>query len=132
MEQLLKFEEYQNLGGTASADDFDKLERDAEDLINPLTNNFYVLHSIDTDEDTYRVNCFKKALELQINYTNSIGASTPYEMAEKDIKSISVDGTTVSTGSSPVGDSVTTGGVYRTAIDQLYMAGLLFRGIPSC
>ena len=73
---LLTFAEYQDLGGTATEDNYKKLEQDAEDLINPITNDFYVLNSIDTDEDEYRVRCFKNALELQINFTFEIGAST--------------------------------------------------------
>ena len=66
---LLTFAEYQDLGGTATEDNYKKLEQDAEDLINPITNDYYVLNSIDTDEDEYRVRCFKKALELQINFS---------------------------------------------------------------
>lgn len=125
---LLDFAEYQDLGGTATEEDYKKLEQDAEDLINPITNDFYVLNSIDTDEDKYRVRCFKKALELQINFSNDIGASTPYGMSDQDIKSVSVDGTTVTKGTTPT--NFVTNGVYNLARDYLYRGGFLFRGIP--
>jgi len=125
---LLSFAEYQKLGGTAPMDKYPKLENDAEDLINPITNDYYVLHSIDDDEDKYRVRCFKKALELQINFSNDIGASTPYGMSDQDIKSVSVDGTTVTKGTTPT--NFVTNGVYNLARDYLYRGGFLFRGIP--
>lgn len=125
---LLTFAEYHDLGGTAPEDNYKKLEQDAEDLINPLTNDFYVLNSIDDDKDTYRVRCFKKALELQIEFTYSIGASTPYEMSDKDVKSVSVDGTSVTKGTTPI--NFVTGGVYNVALEYLYRTGLLFRGVP--
>lgn len=125
---LLTFAEYQDLGGTATEESYKKLESDAEDLINPITNDYYVLHSIDNDEDKYRVQCFKKALELQINFSNDIGASTPYGMSDQDIKSVSVDGTTVTKGTTPT--NFVTNGVYNLARDYLYRGGFLFRGIP--
>lgn len=125
---LLDFAEYQDLGGTATEEDYKKLEQDAEDLINPITNDYYVLNSIDTDEDKYRVRCFKKALELQINFSNDIGASTPYGMSDQDIKSVSVDGTTVTKGTTPT--NFVTNGVYNLARDYLYRGGFFFRGVP--
>ena len=120
---LLTFAEYQDLGGTAAEDNYKKLENDVEDLINPITNDYYVLNSIDTDEDKYRVRCFKKALELQINFSNDIGASTPYEMSDQDIKSVSVDGTSVTQGTTPI--NFVTGGIYNVALEYLYRGGFL-------
>lgn len=125
---LLTFAEYQDLGGTATEESYKKLESDAEDLINPITNDFYVLNSIDTDEDEYRVRCFKKALELQINFSFEIGASTPYEMSNQDVKSVSVDGTSVTKGTTPI--NFVTGGIYNVALEYLYRGGFLYRGIP--
>ena len=125
---LLSFADYQKLGGTAPTDKYPKLEQDAEDLINPITQDYYVLHSIDDDEDSYRVRCFKKALELQINFSFEIGASTPYEMSDQDIKSVSVDGTSVTKGTTPI--NFVTGGIYNVALEYLYRGGFLYRGIP--
>lgn len=125
---LIDYETYQGLGGTAPKDKFVKLEQDAEDLINPRTNFYYLSNSIDTDQDKDRVYFFRKALTLQINYSNDIGASTPYEMSDKDVKSVSVDGTAVTKGTTPI--DFTDGGIYSLAIDYLLRTGLLFRGVP--
>lgn len=127
-EPLIDYDTYQGLGGTAQKDKFAKLEQDAEDLINPRTNFYYVSNSIDTDQDKERVYFFRKALTLQINYSNDIGASTPYEMSDKDVTSVSVDGTTVTKGTTPI--SFNNAGVYSLALDYLLRTGLLFRGMP--
>lgn len=127
---LLNKNEFQKLTGIVPDADFDKLEKAAESMINPLTGMYYELHSIDEDTDINRVNWFKKALALQIQYMSDIGASSTYEMAQKDVKSVSIDGTSVSTGTSPT-DSATNG-VYNLALEYLFYTGLLYRGISSC
>lgn len=127
---LLNKNEFQKLTGIVPDADFDKLEKAAESMINPLTGMYYELHSIDEDTDINRVNWFKKALALQIQYMSDIGASSTYEMAQKDIKSVSIDGTSVSTDTSPT-DSATNG-VYNLALEYLFYTGLLYRGISSC
>lgn len=127
---LLNKDEFHKLTGIVPDADFDKLEKAAEIMINPLTGMYYELHSIDEDADINRVNWFKKALALQIQYMSDIGASSTYEMAQKDVKSVSIDGTSVSTGTSPT-DSATNG-VYNLALEYLFYTGLLYRGISSC
>ncbi|WP_195589336.1 head-tail connector protein [Lactobacillus paragasseri] len=127
---LLNKDEFQKLTGIVPDADFDKLEKAAEIMINPLTGMYYELHSIDEDTDINRVNWFKKALALQIQYMSDIGASSTYEMAQKDVKSVSIDGTSVSTGTSPT-DSATNG-VYNLALEYLFYTGLLYGGISSC
>lgn len=127
---LLNKDEFQKLTGIVPDADFDKLEKAAESMINPLTGMYYELHSIGEDTDINRVNWFKRALALQIQYMSDIGASSTYEMAQKDIKSVSIDGTSVSTGTSPT-DSATNG-VYNLALEYLFYTGLLYRGISSC
>lgn len=127
---LLNKDEFQKLTGIVPDADFDKLEKAAESMINPLTGMYYELHSIDEDTDINRVNWFKKALALQIQYMSDIGASSTYEMAQKDVKSISIDGTSISTGTSPT-DSATNG-VYNLALEYLFYTGLLYRGVSSC
>lgn len=127
---LLSYEKYQALGGTAPEEKYPKLEQDAEDLFNARTSFFYVTVDIDQDPDQERANFFRKALTLQINYTNDIGASTMYEMSEKDIKTISIDGTSISKGTNPL--SYVHNGVYALAYDYLYRTGLLYRGVQHC
>lgn len=128
--QLLSQKEFQELTNRSTNADFDTLEKAAENMINPLTRMYYERNSIDEDTDTNRVNWFKKALALQIEYMDDIGATSTYEMAQKDIKSVSIDGTSVSTGTSPT-DSATNG-VYNLALEYLFYTGLLYRGVSSC
>lgn len=124
---LLTFEKYHYLGGTVSKSDFDKLESDAEDVINPLINFFYQHKDIDNDLDEERVWLVRKAITLQIDFTSRLGSSTPDEMAKNDVKSVSIDGTSVSTDLSPL--NFTQHGVYTVALNYLYRSGLLFRGV---
>lgn len=128
--QLLSQKEFQELTSKSTNADFDTLEKAAENMINPLTRMYYERNSIDEDSDTNRVNWFKKALALQIEYMDDIGATSTYEMAQKDVKSVSIDGTSVSTGTSPT-DSATNG-VYNLALEYLFYTGLLYRGVSSC
>lgn len=128
--QLLSQKEFQELTNRSTNADFDTLEKAAENMINPLTEMYYERNSIDEDTDTNRVNWFKKALALQIEYMDDIGATSTYEMAQKDVKSISIDGTSISTGTSPT-DSATNG-VYNLALEYLFYTGLLYRGVSSC
>lgn len=128
--QLLSQKEFQELTKRSTNADFDTLEKAAENMINPLTGMYYERNSIDEDTDTNRVKWFKKALALQIEYMDDIGATSTYEMAQKDIKSVSIDGTSVSTGTSPT-DSATNG-VYNLALEYLFYTGLLYRGVSSC
>lgn len=124
---LLTFEKYHDLGGTVLKPDFKKLEHDAEDVINPLINFFYLHKDIDTDRDEERVWLVQKAIALQIDFTSRLGSSTPDEMAKNDVKSVSIDGTSVSTSLSPL--NFTQHGVYTVALNYLYRSGLLFRGV---
>lgn len=128
--QLLSQNEFQELTNRSTNADFDTLEKAAENMINPLTRMYYERNSIDEDTDTNRIKWFKKALALQIEYMDDIGATSTYEMAQKDVKSISIDGTSVSTGTSPT-DSATNG-VYNLALEYLFYTGLLYRGVSSC
>lgn len=125
--KLLTYDDYQKLGGICQESDFDKLEKDAEDLINPITSFFYVHMDINSDMDQERVWLFKKALTLQIDFSKRMNGSTPDQMVQSDVKSVSVDGTSVSTGLSPM--DYTTHGIYNIALDYLYQAGLLYRGV---
>lgn len=125
---ILSYEDYQQLGGKLAETTFKQLESDAEDLINPLINFYYEENAIEDDPDKLRAKLVKKAVFLQVKYTSDLGASTPYAMTEKDIKSVSVDGTSVSTGSSAT--DYAENGIYSLSIDYLYQSGLMFRGIP--
>lgn len=128
---MLTFAEYQALGGQVTDEAvYSKLERNALKLFNVATNMYYIKNNIDEDDNRLRVKMFKMALVAQIDYTDDVGASTEYELAQKSIKSVSIDGTTVSTDST-VKDS-TKGGIYNVALDYLYETGLLYGGVDVC
>lgn len=128
---MLSFSEYQELGGKLNDETvYAKLERDAVQLLNSATQMFYVVNDIDTDKDEWRVKMFKLALVAQIDYSNDVGASTEYEMSQKAVKSVSIDGTTVTTDGTFKDSS--TGGIYNVALDYLYQTGLLFGGVDVC
>lgn len=128
---MLTFAEYQALGGQVTDEAvYSKLERNALKLFNVATNMYYIKNNIDEDDNWLRVKMFKMALVAQIDYTDDVGASTEYELAQKSIKSVSIDGTTVSTDST-VKDS-TKGGIYNVALDYLYETGLLYGGVDVC
>lgn len=125
---MLSFSEYQELGGRLTDEVvYTKLEHDAVQLLNSATQMFYVRNDIDADQDEWRVKMFKLALVAQIDYTNDVGASTEYEMSQKAVKSVSIDGTTVTTDGTFKDSS--TGGIYNIALDYLYQTGLLFGGV---
>lgn len=128
---MLSFSEYQELGGKLTDEAvYAKLERDAVQLLNSATQMFYVVNDIDTDRDEWRVKMFKLALVAQIDYSNDVGASTEYEMSQKAVKSVSIDGTTVTTEGTFKDSS--TKGIYNVALDYLYQTGLLFGGVDVC
>lgn len=127
---LLTFDEFKEIGGRAAEDSFNKLELQVEDLFQTMTGAYYVYHDIKQDPDATRVKFYKKAMVLQIDYMNDIGATTPYDIATKSIRSVSIDGTTVSSGKSAA-DSASHG-LYNLARWYLYQTGLLFRGVPIC
>ncbi len=127
---MLGFLEYQELGGQATEEVYTKLEQDALRLLNTATQMFYVKNNIDEDQDEWRVKMFKMALVAQIDYTNDIGASTEYDMSQKAVKSVSIDGTTVTTEGTFKDSS--TRGIYNIALDYLYQAGLIFGGVDVC
>lgn len=128
---MLSFSEYQKLGGKLTDEAvYTKLERDAVQLLNSATQMFYVRNDIDADQDEWRVKMFKLALVAQIDYSNDVGASTEYEMSQKAVKSVSIDGTTVTTDGTFKDSS--TGGIYNVALDYLYQTGLLFGGVDVC
>ena len=128
---MLSFSEYQKLGGKLTDEAvYTKLERDAVQLLNSATQMFYVRNDISADQDEWRVKMFKLALVAQIDYTNDVGASTEYGMSQKAVKSVSIDGTTVTTDGTFKDSS--TKGIYNVALDYLYQTGLLFGGVDVC
>ena len=127
----LTFDLYANeLGGIATKDKFEILEANTESLFDVRTRTYYQKHNIDEDTDGWRVLMFRKAMTAQINYLFANDVTNADELAGKDIKSVSIDGTTV-TSSSSLSDT-NTNGISNLALEYLVQTGLLFRGVGIC
>lgn len=126
---LLSFDEYKELGGVKVTDEnkYKLLESNTEDLFNARTGGFYIDNDINQDTDARRVKYFKKAMQLQIDFANDVGASTIYELADLSVHSVSIDGTTVSTDKKASDE--TRKGIYTLAWQYLLQTGLLYRGV---
>lgn len=127
---LLTFEEYQNIGGVKVTDPskYALIESDTADLFNVVTHMFYVKHDINQDPDQERSQAFKKAMKLQIDFAFDVGASTSYEIADKSVKSTSIDGTNITLDSTAADQSHD--GIYNLAWAYLLETGLLYAGVP--
>lgn len=130
----LEFKEYQNMGHTKITDEatFKKVEQASEDLFNAVTRDYYVIDDIEKDSDQLRVLLFKKALAVQCEFLNDIGALTPYEIAQQQVSNVSVGRTHIENGGSGINGS-TSGktGIYNLAMANLARTGLLYRGIKT-
>lgn len=128
----LTFEEYQGLGFSKVADEdtFKKIEADVEILFDIPTNSFYRWHDLEKDIPE-RSQMFKRAIALQIDFSNDVSASTPYELAQQSVTHVSIGRTTVDAGSLK---SVTRGntGLYGVAYSLLAQTGLTYWGRCSC
>ncbi|XRJ96328.1 hypothetical protein ACPBEI_07975 [Latilactobacillus sakei] len=127
----LSFKEYESMGRNKIKDEatFKPLESDAEDLFDIVTNGFYVENPIDDDSNYPRVELFKKALALQCEFTNSIGASTPYDIAQAQVNSVSVGRTRLEMSASVNGSLSGKTGIYNVAMRLLAQTGLLSRRV---
>lgn len=118
------------LGGIASEDKFKALEANTESMFDARTRMYYQKHSINEDTNSWRVLMFRKAMTAQINYLFANDVDNADELVNKDIKSVSIDGTTV-TNNSSVNDT-NSNGISNLALEYLVQTGLLFRGVGLC
>lgn len=118
------------MGGIASEDKFKALEANTESMFDARTRMYYQKHSIDEDTNSWRVLMFRKAMTAQINYLFANDVDNADELVNKDIKSVSIDGTTV-TNNSSVNDT-NSNGISNLALEYLVQTGLLFRGVGLC
>lgn len=118
------------LGGIASEDKFKALEANTESMFDARTRMYYQKHSIDEDTNSWRVLMFRKAMTAQINYLFANDITSTDELINKDIKSVSIDGTTI-TNNSSIKDT-NSNGISNLALEYLAQTGLLFRGVSSC
>lgn len=122
----LTFKEYADFGYREfEGDDFERLVVRASDVLDVQTRHFYKFNDLETDVE-FRKTQFKKAIAVQVEYMFMLGAVSTTEVDNP--VSWSLDGISVSNGSS--GDY---GGNHKSivsidALELLSMTGLLYRG----
>lgn len=122
----LTFPEYQKFGyREVTEDDFKRLVVRASDVIDIRTRNFYRFHDLESDVE-FRKNQFKKAIALQIERMAILGAVSTAEIDSPT--NWSLDGVSVTNGSSGASGDNTTSIVSDDALELLSMTGLLYRG----
>lgn len=106
----LTFKEYQQNGFTMITDEkiFDQHERAAETQVDITTQFFYnadyAAHSLvddlaGTQWQVFRAKQFKRAVALQCDYFDEVGADTPVGIANQDLSSVEIGRTHVQANS---------------------------------
>ncbi|MFT8878863.1 MAG: hypothetical protein ABF913_04785 [Oenococcus sp.] len=125
----LTFAEYQtitNKYGKVTAEAFDQLEYYAELALDRRTFNFYQLNDLASDQATFRVAAFKKAMTLQIEYLNSQSVKTQSDVDQNNsLTSQNIGGISLSLSPNNQVSSV----IPSEVIGVLESTGLLFRGV---
>ncbi|EOI54802.1 MULTISPECIES: hypothetical protein [Enterococcus] len=126
----LTHDEYTSLGFSkiAEAKVFDKLEQYAERQLNRVTGDFYMKNSLSDDTFKYRVDKFKIAMAVQIEYLNSVGVTSLSEILSASPASVSVGRMRIESGNT---NAATVGRtmVATEAYNELIYTGLLYKGV---
>lgn len=131
----LTFEDYQKLNASDTAitsDLFAKYIGKASLVIDEITRDYYQLHDLTTDENTYQANKFREAIGLEINHLNELGTSSSYE-AGQEPSSVSMGRTSINYGNQTQGiNGAPLSALYSDeAISVLAGSGLLYKGVQS-
>lgn len=129
----LTYSEYKSFGFSAIADEssFDPIEARAESEFDGVTRSFYVENDISADTDANRVAIFKKALAVQCEFIAKSGITSPLDLVDKSIKSISIGRTTVQKATNYTSIVDKSSGICYTALNLLAQTGLFFRGTDA-
>lgn len=131
----LTFEDYQKLNASDTAitsDLFAKYIGKASLVIDEITRDYYQLHDLTTDENTYRAGKFREAVGLEINHLNELGTSSSYE-AGQEPSSVSMGRTSINYGNQTQGiNGAPLRALYSDeAVSVLAGSGLLYKGVQS-
>lgn len=131
----LTFEDYQKLNASDTAitsDLFAKYIGKASLVIDEITRDYYQLHDLATDDNTYRAGKFREAVGLEINHLNELGTSSSYE-AGQEPSSISMGRTSINYGNQTQGiNGAPLRALYSDeAVSVLAGSGLLYKGVQS-
>lgn len=137
----LTFKEYQQNGFTMITDEtiFDQHERAAETQIDITTQFFYnadrAMHSLSDDmiaDDQwliFRAKQFKRAVALQCDYFDEVGADTPTGIANQDLSSVEIGRTHVQVNSSLNSTNFGKTGLATSVVAILSQIGLMSRAV---
>jgi len=136
----LTFKEYQQNGFTMITDEtiFDQHERAAEMQIDITTQFFYnadyAAHSLvddlaGTQWQAFRAKQFKRAVALQCDYFDEVGADTPIGIANQDLSSIEIGRTHVQANSNVNATNFGKTGLANGVVAILAQTGLISRAV---
>lgn len=136
----LTFKEYQQNGFTMITDEtiFDQHERAAETQIDITTQFFYnadyAAHSLvddlaGTQWQVFRAKQFKRAVALQCDYFDEVGADTPVGIANQDLSSIEIGRTHVQANSNVNATNFGKTGLANGVVAILAQIGLMSRAV---
>ncbi|SJX69617.1 42 [Enterococcus faecium] len=125
----LTHEEYLKSGfNKVSVSEFDDLEKCAARQLNRVTGDFYMRHSLADDTFKYRVDKFKIAMAVQIEYLKSVGVTSLSDLLNASPSSVSVGRMRIESGSTNVA-TVGRTMVATEAYNELIYTGLLYKGV---
>ncbi|WOI03346.1 hypothetical protein [Lactiplantibacillus plantarum] len=136
----LTFKEYQQNGFTMITDEeiFDQHERAAETQIDITTQFFYnadyaanslVDDLAGTQWQVFRAKQFKRAVALQCDYFDEVGADTPVGIANQDLSSIEIGRTHVQANSNVNATNFGNTGLANGVVAILAQIGLMSRAV---
>lgn len=136
----LTFKEYQQNGFTRITDEkiFDQHERAAETQVDITTQFFYnadyAAHSLvddlaGTQWQVFRAKQFKRAVALQCDYFDEVGADTPVGIANQDLSSIEIGRTHVQANSNVNATNFGKTGLANGVVAILAQIGLMSRAV---
>lgn len=136
----LTFKEYQQNGFTMITDEtiFDQHERAAETQVDITTQFFYnadyAAHSLvddlaGTQWQVFRAKQFKRAVALQCDYFDEVGADTPIGIASQDLSSIEIGRTHVQANSNVNATNFGKTGLATGVVAILAQIGLMSKAV---
>lgn len=136
----LTFDEYQGLGFTRITDEtiYSQHEAAAETQIDITTQFFYntdyAAHSLvddltGTQWQVFRAKQFKRAVALQCDYFDEVGADTPIGIANQDLSSIEIGRTHVQANSNVNATNFGKTGLATGVVAILAQIGLMSRAV---
>lgn len=123
----LTHEEYKDFGFSEIDElEFDRLVKQAGDVLDGVTRDFYQSCDLESDID-YRKTKFKKAVAAQVEFFHEAGATTSYSLNEPT--SVTIGRTSMGGRSRATGHNGKQNIVSDDAIRYLEPTGLLYRGL---